>query len=250
MNIPSYLPLDKLYKILFFGALIVFVYLLKIDLDTNENRNNLVDKMNKIVDDTRNDSLERALLRKRISKSNIQLLAITESKDRNIVINRLAMDSSSLEKMNGEHIIKRAQFARLKSEVKIIDDDEAGFNAEVFLMLVFYVLACTGLIIWVIVDVGKHEEENRKVNIETKNIPCQSCGMTLKYDHHPYLEMELCSECFNGTSYKEPELTIEEMIIKVSKQMKEQKIGQKNISKHIKKMKKMYRWNNDLKWKL
>ncbi len=71
---------------------------------------------------------------------------------------------------------------------------------------------------------------------------CQSCGMPLSKDNGKRESEEYCSKCFQNGKFTDPNITLEEMKIKVKGKMNEMHIPGFLASFFMKDMNKLKRW--------
>lgn len=76
---------------------------------------------------------------------------------------------------------------------------------------------------------------------------CQSCGMKLLQDPNFDKESNYCSECFQEGEFRE-KIDFNTFSAKVAERMREKGFSEKEINKHLKKLKKFDRWNKTLDW--
>lgn len=149
---------------------------------------------------------------------------------------------------------KRQEIISILDSNEEIEDgnDNRSEYGEVFFIIIAFLAIVVGFVVW-----DDEEYESKHVlRKEAKSIPCQSCGMILKYDLHPFVDAEFCSHCFDGEKYINPELTLEELEKSVRENFKNQelkskgkiKVKAKDIEKHIANLKKLNRWKGTLRW--
>jgi len=127
-----------------------------------------------------------------------------------------------------------------------LDGDREGATMLLFAGLVFFLI---GGGMWAVKEIQNETIDKRKFQIETKEGPCNSCGMILKYDLAPFPKKGFCSECFDGKNYKQPGLTLQDMTLLVTKRMQEQGSKEKEIKNHIKELARLNRWAPGLRWR-
>lgn len=112
------------------------------------------------------------------------------------------------------------------------------------------IITTIGFVLWYYKIQNHQDEILERNNQETskKEKICQSCGMSLKYDLHPYIEAEFCSSCYDGEKFKEPDLTLLEMENKIKKRMQEQGLSNDTIKKQLATLKTLNRWSQIFKW--
>ena len=251
MNIPT-LPFDTVAKfILFAGILLVIgdAYYFFNDFDNEHDKvmQNL-DKLAEVKYEYTLDSADAIAIKKRIVTANIKIndTNITDEK-KTILFRELDNDSLSLFKKN---TLK----SKLSQEILILEKrttqpvDFVSFIFFLMLLLGGFFLFVGGIISW-----DKSEQLNnasliRKNQIESKELPCQSCGMILKYDLKPFVEAGFCCNCFDGENFTDQSLTLKIMSEKISVQMNEQEISEKLIKKHLSELANLNRWKKTLNW--
>lgn len=252
MTFPG-LPFDRLPKFIFIGSLallaLMFSTLWQNDKTYQKEKLEVKQKQLDLLYEIKMDTVDLIYGRLKTHNDSLRLKDSTLSEIQKAnLISEIRSDVLS-------YIKKYITVVKKKDDSKYLDDrlnsitysnsvDETLIYSEGAIFLVILVI---GLGFWIKEESVTILATNRKINFETKNISCQSCGMILKYDLHPHMEAEFCSTCYDGEKYKEPDLTYDEMSKRVQAKLKGQ-FTEKQIKKQLKVLEGLNRWANTLRW--
>ncbi|MFL5762370.1 MAG: zinc ribbon domain-containing protein [Bacteroidia bacterium] len=239
MGIPT-LP-DNLKKVLFVLGLVLMgaaiSHYITSDVSWNQKRVEMDHKILEIKYDIMADSLEYQILQSQIDTLAAKKLSTFAKKS------ELSRKKLTIQR-------KGSELTYLKQEYnELFDSLKTALDLFIAPWVIGGILLLIGALQWLTHEGFNDTYQRKKIEKEIKTCPCQSCGMMLKNDLHPHVENELCSFCFDGKKYTEPEITLAEMSDRIRKRMKMQGSKQKLVEKHIKNLKALDRWTDQLRWK-
>lgn len=238
MNLPS-IPFDKISKLLIFGGIILFISVLIADEKANREVDDLSEKRER---EMLSIEYKNNLAQFRIIQNRRELL---ETKQKNTIDSlNYQIKIDSLLVSNGDRLHSNLT-TKISNSYTILGLDS---NLRLFLFFIGFGLFLTGLILWDREIAQERKAANYKYNIDIKNFPCESCGMPLYNDFHPHMDQKLCSTCFDGSAYVEPDLSLTEMKERVGKKLNDLGASKKEIKNHLTLLNELNRWSKDLKW--
>jgi len=243
------LPSDSFFKTIFFGALVVITILIKYGIDSHQ----------KLIDDINTHNAKMIGIKYAINLTNLEIAGLnkkikllkTDSLKKQDTALNTKLDNNRKSLAQNILKLKKLRDERYQKNIEIriaIASKERYESYSPVLYTVFAIILLLGLIPWVMKEVEKNNFDRDKMQKVEKAVPCQSCGMILKNDFKPFIELELCSNCYDGKTYKEPQLTFKEMQDRVQARMTNQGIDEKSTKKHLAKLAALNRWNKTLKW--
>ncbi|MGZ4078482.1 MAG: hypothetical protein ACXVDW_13445, partial [Bacteroidia bacterium] len=182
------LPHDNLFKVIFFGGLLFIIAIVKFSAanDTDERlqiHNHQYRKI-ELKNELAMDSLELSMLATKIT----QLRKDRAQSPNDTIIARLEREEFTFNKIT---ILKRKlnnEISQMGSDMDSLRDDiDINFIFQILMFVLATILFLIGLIQWAKKEDLKNRYENRKIYKEEKEIPCQSCGMALKYDFKSFI---------------------------------------------------------------
>jgi Putative zinc ribbon domain len=265
MEIPS-LPTDSLYKFMFVSGLIVAVYgiyiqhsgnvalrdkvhtsqykfgttdtgINKVSIELSAEKKHLENNL-KSLEDTAT-MLQAGKLSEEYKKEVIQRIVASRQKD-SAVRSNLNNRFDSLRKI-GDSVYKEMKYA-----LEVTKDD---YNLGLTMSIGGLLFSFCGSVGWF-----RQQRLHDRILLEQRNeavksaIPCESCGMLLKFDNKHKEGNRYCGICYNGKQFREPTLTIEVMKQRIRLRMIGQGIKESTIKKQLKYLNQLDRWSKEFRW--
>lgn len=258
MNFPS-LPTDSIYKFLCISGIVLNVFC-ESNIQENTNKYHLG-----VGDYKRKISSIQLISDSKIS----QLKADVEQEEKQIALLKSTLHSDTKGQFDMKEFEKKINVDRSKSKTTIDSlnslgqkmDSEAGNEKDnlenldwtIWRMrnyeIISYILIGVGLIGWLFVQ--RHQDkifQAQYVEALKDNVPCQSCGMLLKFDKSYKIGNRYCSHCYTGQDFVNPTLTLKELKEEIRVKMKSQGISKIDIWLYLKKLDTLTRWEKAFKW--
>lgn len=159
-------------------------------------------------------------------------------------------NNSLIEQFNKELSVTKEKVNIHSSEFKIKARIYNKNKYEQFVLIIFgSILFMIGLI-----NIMKSQVYRDKIlyaeylDLKVKQNGCQSCGMDLIYDLNFYNKSNYCSYCFDGSEFRNKEITLSEFQILIKEQMKAKGFKDSEIKNHLKKIGNLVRWRKKFNW--
>jgi len=264
MDMPS-LPTDSLYKFLCFAGLALFIYSIHI---RNEYTTQIVNKYdsavmlvgrnNKMVLKNRErfrdlviDPKDKRFVEehKLWIRANALDSILTEEKKH--LPSHVADSITKIEKelyQNFQYLWDQSDSIKNDTDVRTERLENSSWPYEP-LMYFAYAVFAMGFVPWLFYQ--RMQDRILKAQYEKSkgsDTPCQSCGMLLKYDSK-YKEGDVyCQTCYNGKTFREPDLTLDDMKHRVARRLDEIGVHRLYKKAQLKQLQKLDRWRKYFKW--